>query len=263
MSEDIPLAAEYVLRLLEGEELLDARRRAAEDPAFAAEVAWWEERLAPLFEEFAEEAPSPDLWPRILRRLDEPGAAVVVLKKQIARWRAATAVAAVAAAVLLGLQLRPDAPVPAPLPQVQTAPLLVASLVGEDAPEALTVAFRADGRELVITPARVEAPSGRVRQLWLIPEGGQPISLGLVASEGVQRRVLPAAVASRFASGAHRCRVRRADRRIADRPADRRRACSGWPQHRLIGVRGGAFALRIVAEPVRGGPITPPQRSLR
>jgi anti-sigma-K factor RskA len=203
MSEEIPLAAEYVLRLLEGEELLDARRRAAEDPAFAAEVAWWEERLAPLFAEFAEEAPSPDLWPRILRRLDEPGAAVVVLKKQVARWRAATAVAAVAAAVLLGLQLRPDAPAPVPLPPVTTpAPLLVASLVGEEAPEALTVAFRAAGRELVITPARVEAPSGRARQLWLIPEGGQPISLGLIASEGVQRRVLPAAVASRFASGA-------------------------------------------------------------
>jgi anti-sigma-K factor RskA len=202
MSEDIPLAAEYVLRLLDGAELLDARRRVAEDPAFAAEVAWWEERLAPLFDEFAEEAPSPELWPRILRRLDEPGAAVVVLKRKLARWRAAATAAAVAAAVLLGLQLRPEAPAPAPLPQAQPAPLLVASLVGEDAPEALTVAFRPNERELVITPARVEAPSGRARQLWLIPDGGQPISLGLVASDGVQRRTLPAAIATRFASGA-------------------------------------------------------------
>ena len=202
MSEDIPLAAEYVLRLLEGADLLDARRRAADDPAFAAEVAWWEDRLAPLFDEFAEEAPSPELWARVLRRLDEPGANVSVLKKQVARWRTAAVAAAVAAVVLLGLQLRPEAPVPAPLPQARPAPLLVASLVGEDAPEALTVAFRPDDRELVITPARVEAPSGRARQLWLIPEGAQPISLGLIANEGIQRRTLAAAIANRFASGA-------------------------------------------------------------
>lgn len=204
MSDDIPLAAEYVLRLLEGEDLLAARRRLEADPAFADEVAWWEERLAPLFDEFADEAPSPDLWPRILRRLDEPGASVVVLKRKLARWRAAAAVTAVAASVLLGLQLRPEPPLPAPAPapQARPAPLLVASLVGEEAPEVLTVAYRPDERELVITPARIRAAADRARQLWLIPEGGQPISLGLVASEGVQRRVLPAAVAARVASGA-------------------------------------------------------------
>lgn len=198
----MPLAAEYVLRLLEGADLLEAQRRVATDPAFAAEVSWWEERLAPLFDEFADEPPSSELWAKILRRLDEPGAKVLVLKRQLARWRAAAAVAAVAAIVLLGLQLRPEPPLPAPVPQVRPAPLLVASLVGEEAPEALTVAYRPDERELVITPARVRAPAGRSRQLWLIPEGAQPISLGLVASEGLQRRVLTAAVASRVASGA-------------------------------------------------------------
>jgi anti-sigma-K factor RskA len=202
MSDDIPLAAEYALRLLEGEELLAARARVAADPAFAAEVAWWEERLAPLFDEIGGETPSPELWSRIARRLDEPGGNVVTLKRQVAVWRSATAAAAVAAAVLLALQLRPDTPLPLPVPQVQTSPLLVASLVGEEAPEALTVAYRPDTRELVITPARVVAPADRARQLWLIPEGGQPVSLGLIASEGVQRRVLAADVGARFASGA-------------------------------------------------------------
>lgn len=202
MSEHMPLAAEHALRLLEGEELLEARRRVASDPAFAAEVAWWEERLAPLFDEFADEAPSPELWSRITYRLDQPGDNVLTLRRQVARWRSATAAAAVAAAVLLALQLRPDAPLPVQVPQAQPSPLLVASLVGEEAPEALTVAYRPDSRELVITPARVVAPADRARQLWLIPEGGQPISLGLVASEGVQRRVLAADVGARVASGA-------------------------------------------------------------
>jgi anti-sigma-K factor RskA len=202
MSDDPPLAAEYVLRLLEGEDLLAARRRAASDPAFAAEVAWWEDRLAPLFEEIADELPSAELWPRIVRRLDGTGGEVVTLKRQLARWRSAAAVAAVAASILLVLQLQPQAPPLAPLPpRVQPAPVLVASLVGDEAPEALTVTYRPEGRELVITPARVRAPAGRARQLWLIPEGGQPISLGLVAGEGMQRRIVTAAVASRFANG--------------------------------------------------------------
>jgi anti-sigma-K factor RskA len=125
------------------------------------------------------------------------------MKRKLTGWRIATGAAAAAAAVLLGLQLRPDAPVPLPRPeQARPAPLLLASLAGEDAPEALTVAFRPDSRTLVITPARIVVPGERVRQLWLIPEGGTPISLGLVAPEGVQRRVIAAEVAARFAAGA-------------------------------------------------------------
>jgi anti-sigma-K factor RskA len=203
MSERPPLAAEHVLRLLEGEEAMDARRLAASDPAFAAEVAWWEGRLAPLFDEIAEAPASEGLWERIEARLDQPAPAVLAMKRQVVRWRFATAASAAAAAILLALQLRPDAPVPAPpAGPVQSAPLLVASLVGEEAPEALTVAFRPDSRQLVISPARIAAPANRARQLWLIPEGGQPISLGLVEGAGIQRRVLPATIAGRFAQGA-------------------------------------------------------------
>lgn len=206
MTDDVPLAAEYVLRLIDGEELLEARRRMASDPDFAAEVAWWEERLAPLFDELADETPSPELWSRIVRRLDERRLEdrrgdVVALKRQVTRWRIAATAAALAASLLLALQLRPEAPIPAPRPPTQPAPLLVASLAGEEAPEALTVAYRPDRRELVITPARIEAPSGRARQLWLIPAGGQPVSLGLVGSEGVQRRLVTADIGARFASG--------------------------------------------------------------
>lgn len=202
MSDDMPLAAEHALRLLEGGELLEARRRVSDNAAFAAEVAWWEDRLAPMLDEISDETPSPQLWSRIVKRLDEPGDNVLTLKRQVARWRSAAAAAAVAAAVLLALELRPVAPLPAPAPQVQSSPLLLASLAGEEAPEALTVAYRPDTRELVIAPARIEAPADRARQLWLIPEGGQPISLGLVASEGVQRRIMVADVGERFASGA-------------------------------------------------------------
>lgn len=201
MTAELPLAAEYVLRLLEGEDLLAARARVADDPVFAAEVAWWEDRLAPLFDEFADEQPSAELWSRILRRLEEPADNVIALKHKLARWRATAAAVAVAATILLALQLRPQPPLPAPVPQAQPAPLLVASLAGDDAPEALTVAYRPATRELVIAPARIEAPNGRVRQLWLIPAGGQPISLGLVAKDGIQRRFVVVQIAGQFADG--------------------------------------------------------------
>nr|WP_314444295.1 anti-sigma factor [uncultured Sphingomonas sp.] len=203
MSEDIPLAAEHALRLLEGEELMEARRRVSIDRAFAAEVAWWEDQFAPLFEDIADEPAPADVWQRIIERLDGPAPALLSIKRQLKRWQAATGVAAAAAAILLAVQLRPPPTPPLPRPeQARPAPLLVAGLSGEEAPETLSVAFRPDSRLLVITPLRIALDAGRARQLWLIPAGGQPISLGLIAPEGVQRRVIPAATAARFAEGA-------------------------------------------------------------
>jgi anti-sigma-K factor RskA len=198
MSERDLLAPEHVLRLLEGEELMEAGRLAASDPAFAAEAAVWEERLAPLFDDISDEAPSVDAWERIVRRLDgTTDRTVVALRRKLARWRAGAVAAAIAAAVLLLLQLAPAsrAPVPAPAQPTQPAPLLVASLAGAGAPEALTVAFSPETAELVVTSAPVEASGGRARQLWLIPPRAQPISLGLIEPDGVQRREVRAGIA--------------------------------------------------------------------
>lgn len=208
MNERDFLAAEYALRLLEGEALLEARRLVAEDAAFAAEVAAWERRLSPWFDGIAEEAPSDRVWQEVLRRLDgNVGTSVVALRRKVTFWQAGTALAATAAAVLLMLQLTPGrrAPVPTPAPTTpeapRPAPFLVASLAAEAAEDALTVTFVPDSRELLVSPARLAAPQGRARQLWLIPAGGQPISLGVIAASGIERRALPADLASRFAVG--------------------------------------------------------------
>jgi anti-sigma-K factor RskA len=63
------LAAEYILRLLEGEELLRARGLAAGDAQFQAAVDAWERRLAPLAADVAEVSPPPELWARIERAI--------------------------------------------------------------------------------------------------------------------------------------------------------------------------------------------------
>ncbi len=202
MSEPVPLAAEYVLRLLEGEDLLEARRRAADDPAFADEIAFWEAQFAPLFDEIAAEAPSRDLWARIVERLDRADPAVLTLRRQLNRWKGATLLAAAAAAILLVVAVRPTPTVAPPQPTVVAAsPLLVAALGKEGLAEGLTVAFRPDQRELAVNATKLEVPTGRARQLWVIPAGGAPISLGLVR-DGAVRRALPPQLAAVFKGGA-------------------------------------------------------------
>jgi anti-sigma-K factor RskA len=206
MTERDFLAAEHALRLLEGEALLEARRLVAEDPNFAAEVGAWEQRLSPWLDGIPEEAPSDIAWEEILRRLDgeKASSTVVALRRRVKAWRAGTAVAAAAAAVLLMVQLAPSTrdPRPAPVEKAAPARLLVASLAAENAADALTVTFLPKSRELVVTPARLAAASGRIRELWLIPAGGRPISLGVIGSDTVQRRSLPVELARDFRADA-------------------------------------------------------------
>ena len=56
------LAAELVLGLLEGQARADALRLSLSDPAFAAEVAAWEAKLAPLHGEWTDAEPGAAVW---------------------------------------------------------------------------------------------------------------------------------------------------------------------------------------------------------
>ncbi|NJC06042.1 anti-sigma-K factor RskA [Sphingomonas kaistensis] len=207
MSEKDIQAGELALRLLDGEELLAARRLLVEDPDFAAAVAQWESRFAPWYDEFPERALPADLWSRIEARLARGGDALVIsLKRQLRAWRAAAAIgggAAIAAA--LALLLVPTTVTPPPVaPPVESpvrGPLLVASVdAGTTAVVGLT--YLSDSGELLIVPARLAVPDRRARQLWLIPAGQAPVSLGLVEGEAPQRRVLATAVRQQIALGA-------------------------------------------------------------
>ena len=59
------LAGEYVLCVLEGDEMRAAAQRAESDPNFARAIAGWERRLAPLLTGVADVAPPDRLWARI------------------------------------------------------------------------------------------------------------------------------------------------------------------------------------------------------
>src|SRR5262245_7951222 len=103
-------AAEFALGVLDGEERRAAAARVVSEPAFAAEVAAWEDRLSPLAAEVRASEPSPQVWVRITAAL---GAAPGVWNN-VVFWRGATvagiAAAAASLAIVAGPLIRPPPP---------------------------------------------------------------------------------------------------------------------------------------------------------
>jgi anti-sigma-K factor RskA len=92
---DVP-AAEYVLGVLGAAERREVERRMAREPALAAEVAFWEERLSPLADAVEPALPPPDVWSRIDSAVTAETAGGVVparppVWQSLAFWRGLTA----------------------------------------------------------------------------------------------------------------------------------------------------------------------------
>ena len=190
LSGDELLAAEYAMGLLEGEDLLAVRGRMAREPAFAGLVAQWETRLAPLLDEPARTAPSPEVWSRIegeLEERDEAPSPVVLLQRRVAVWQRIAAGSAVAAVAAVALLFVPAGNTPAPAPD---APPLVASIPIADTPLRIGVTFLPERDELLVAASGLTADGIHDHELWLVPEsdGAEALSLGLIAP-GEERRV--------------------------------------------------------------------------
>ena len=202
LTGDDRLAAEFVLRLLEGEELAEARRRQRADPSFVRRVDHWEERLAPLLDEVPDEAAPAHVWDRIsanLDRADGKGATIHILRRKANLWRAYSAtITAIAAALLVVIGLdatRKDPVLQAPRTAPATgAATLVASLASEGGPAAVVITYDPASRSLIATPAVLQGAAGHDHELWVIPAGGQPRSLGLVATGRSRKIVIPPAL---------------------------------------------------------------------
>lgn len=191
MDEREYIAAERALKLepLDGESPEDARLR--ED---------WERRLAPLLT--AEEASPPaGLYARIEAEIDRiaetpaeaaPGAEIVELsrlRRQIGRWKAATAVALAAAAALAVYIAMPQEP-----------ERYVALVTADDSGEAgLIIQFDTGSNVATVIPV-VAPPPGNSYEMWTIPQGqSRPVSLGLLPQETVARGRFSAAPGQLFA----------------------------------------------------------------
>lgn len=219
------LAAEYALGLLEGEALLTARGRMASDPAFAAEVRQWEERLAPLLDEVPAAMPSSEVWQRIEARVNAIKASraeaelagggasavnVVELRESVRRWQWTAGLTSLAAAVALALLVfSPDnAPGPDPVtteqgPRIAEADPLVATVPIGDTGLRLDVTYIPETDRMVVAAIGLTADGVHDHELWLAPPGGGDLqSLGVVEPGEIRSMKLPDAVARNLAEGA-------------------------------------------------------------
>ncbi|KQZ59969.1 hypothetical protein ASD53_01995 [Lysobacter sp. Root559] len=183
-------AAEYVLGVLNARQRLQAQARIAADPAFAQAVADWERRLADLLDGIAPADVPAHLWPRLRTRLgwSPVGDERRGLWQNLGFWRAATGLAAAAAlaAIFVGRPPQPPAVTPtrpvAVQPAAQAKP--VTTLVHDDGSPGWMASLDLKQGQVLMVPVRAPADAqGRMPELWLIPAGHAPLSLGMVSTE--------------------------------------------------------------------------------
>jgi anti-sigma-K factor RskA len=188
------LAAEYVLGTLR----YRARRRFERwllSPQVGALVKAWEDRLAGLEPQLEPVTPPDTTWRGIEERLDLRK----THRRPAMRWLAIAASLAffvVAGILLTSRQPGVDLPAPPQLARTQQ------SFLQAD-PQTIywRVEILGNNQEISLHVLVVhDLPPGKSHELWALPEGGTPVSLGLMPHTGDYRRVLTPAQQAALAS---------------------------------------------------------------
>lgn len=192
------MAAEYVVGVLDADGRRRARQRIEREPDFAHDVQRWESWFTPWLESLAPVEAPPATWSRISATLwrhtlaeRKPAAppARVPLWDRLGFWRGlgtgGVAVALVSViALMLNLRGPPGAPTPtsppvAVAPPPAPAPMVLA-LRHEDGSTAYTAMLDPVRGRMVLVPVQLGGDPALSPELWLIPAGGKPHSLGMV-----------------------------------------------------------------------------------
>ncbi|WP_375193751.1 anti-sigma factor domain-containing protein [Marinobacter sp.] len=190
------LVAEFVLGTLPANERDDLEKRRQTDTELDNLILQWQERLGSLAEETPEVQPSPELFPRIEKALDQLGADqpaaansakttvqspgesnVVTLRRQLRNWRLSTALASAAALVLVAVLVFQ----PAPTPSQQS---FVAVFQHNDEQPAFLLSVDLQNRRLDIRPITAEPREDKSYQLWIKDDelGPNPRSVGVLGN---------------------------------------------------------------------------------
>jgi anti-sigma-K factor RskA len=190
--------AEYVLGLLDADARAAVAREVETNAEAAAAVSLWQRHLTPLAMEITDVAPPAHVWAGIRRRLafdaGKPSGAATRsgLWDSLALWRWLGVGATAVAACLLVLTLTRPGPVAPPVATAHEATLMVASIAGDNGVAGWTATMDIDRSELLVVPASPAAVAAdRNTELWLIPEGGAPISVGVFPPADPKRFHLP------------------------------------------------------------------------
>lgn len=170
------LAAEYVLGTLRGAARARFRRWMREDAAISRAVSEWEARLGPMALSVAPRRPPARVWAEIQSRLGSPRTASEGKNRF---WRTVGLLASGAAAALIFMTLL--------LPPQQPASTAAYVAVLSDPKTQRPVLYVTAGRNDRQLRVKALDPSIHVAnaslELWALPKGGKPKSLGLIPGE--------------------------------------------------------------------------------
>lgn len=193
-SDDI-LAGEFVLAVLDPARHRAAQARVETDRQFAQRVEQWERRFAPLLSDIQPAEPSAQVWAGICRRLGwTEHKAAASFWENLGFWRTATVLASlIAIAAITFSLLQPSRPVAPPVAtQAEPQAIPVTPLARDNgAPGWLASVNAARGTVLMVPVPSAPDPHGRVPELWLIPAGQAPRSLGAVSISASHTVVVP------------------------------------------------------------------------
>lgn len=180
-NEDLLLAGEYVLGVLDGAERDAFERRLSRETALREHVAFWQDRFADLDNGIVPADVPPALWARIEAQLGSGAIARNAgpslserLWTSLGFWRGASfagALASLALAISVGLLAGRAAPPPQ---------IVAVMLTPEGVPGAIAEIYH-DGRISVVPIHDFPVPKGKTLQVWTLwdKEKG-PISVGLI-----------------------------------------------------------------------------------
>lgn len=184
---DLPdrLGAEYALGTLRGlarrryERLLQSR------PLWREALVRWEDRLHGLADTVPAVSPPPQVWQAVERRLGWQREAPAGLV-----WWRRLALLSTTLALVLGVFVVTRQDAPPPLVAEARSALLLDK--GARAGWLLTLVRAGDGGVQINVAAQpgLVAEAGRDYELWALPPGGKPVSLGLLPQQGQARLTL-------------------------------------------------------------------------
>ena len=177
--------AEYVLGVLDADTRAEVAREVMSSDEAATAVALWQRRLMPLADTIVDVTPAPYVWARIHDelQLDSPARAITPTRtglwNNLALWHwLGIGASAVAVALLVVVNLPPRAPVSVEA----NVGYLAATIQQDNGSTGWTATMDPQrGRMIVVPGTPLAFAPGKAPELWLIPAGGKPISVGMIA----------------------------------------------------------------------------------
>lgn len=193
------LAAQFALGTLSGRARRGLARVARVDPVVARAIAAWEARLGTLADVVPGITPPPRVWEGIRSRLGlaEPERPQRRLRipwwASLKLWQGLALASFVVAFALAVTMFAPRTERP--------AEAIVVVLAGPDAKPVLIASAERGARYLTVKSlSPVSLAADRALQLWALPEGRDPQSLGLIPASGIGRVALPVPAGMAFQS---------------------------------------------------------------